>query len=154
MMSLDEDFFLDDLCFLQTYSVLSDSDFVFPQISPTNSPSSSSSSYSVFYEQFESNRSSKQKVGDLNETAEVPVVKSACRKRMGREAEVEERETRKERKVETETSDAAVVPLTSSCWTAVWDCGDGNGKGIFEVPPLSPYSSIGFPLGVVWLSKL
>ncbi|KAJ6714945.1 AP2 DOMAIN CLASS TRANSCRIPTION FACTOR [Salix viminalis] len=31
------------------------------------------------------------------------------------------------------------VPLTPSCWTAVWDhCGDSN--GVFSVPPLSPLS--------------
>ncbi|KAF9689774.1 hypothetical protein SADUNF_Sadunf01G0127200 [Salix dunnii] len=31
------------------------------------------------------------------------------------------------------------VPLTPSCWTAVWDlCGDSN--GVFNVPPLSPLS--------------
>ncbi|XP_076898625.1 ethylene-responsive transcription factor 5-like [Bidens hawaiensis] len=54
---------------------------------------------------------------------------------------------RKEMKVEPETegfdvvkTESGVVPLTPSSWTAVWDIGgDSNGKGIFEVPPLSPY---------------
>lgn len=96
-------------------------------------------------------------VGNLNEAAEQPMVKSNGRKRAAREAEVEERESGKEMKKETKraessgvkTSDAAVGPLTPSNWTAVWDCGegDGNGKGIFEVPPLSPYPSVGFSSG-------
>ncbi|OIT03969.1 PREDICTED: ethylene-responsive transcription factor 5-like [Nicotiana attenuata] len=30
-----------------------------------------------------------------------------------------------------------VTPLTPSNWSSIWDCGDG--KGIFEVPPLSPF---------------
>ncbi|OIT38545.1 PREDICTED: ethylene-responsive transcription factor 5-like [Nicotiana attenuata] len=30
----------------------------------------------------------------------------------------------------------AAAPLTPSSWSATWDSGDG--KGIFEVPPLSP----------------
>nr|ADP37427.1 ethylene-responsive-element-binding factor 12 [Petunia x hybrida] len=37
------------------------------------------------------------------------------------------------------------TPLTPSSWSSIWDCGDG--KGIFEVPPLSPlspYSSFGY----------
>ncbi|KAF7132278.1 hypothetical protein RHSIM_Rhsim09G0189800 [Rhododendron simsii] len=34
----------------------------------------------------------------------------------------------------------AVCPLTPSNWTAVWDTADV--KGIFEVPPLSPYPSV------------
>ncbi|KAJ9539779.1 hypothetical protein OSB04_026285 [Centaurea solstitialis] len=94
-------------------------------------------------------------VGNLSETAAeirqpaVAVVKSNNRKRSVREGDVEERESVKEMKTETVTvteevkmSDAiAAMPLTPSSWTAVWDFGDGdgNGKGIFEVPPLSPY---------------
>jgi EREBP-like factor len=68
-----------------------------------------------------------------------------CRKR-GRESPCEEREKKEVkreeeeiREVKTESeSTAGAVPLTPSSWTAVWDCGDG--KGIFEVPPLSPLS--------------
>ncbi|XP_060203319.1 ethylene-responsive transcription factor 5-like [Lycium barbarum] len=30
------------------------------------------------------------------------------------------------------------APLTPSSWSTIWDCGDG--KGIYEVPPLSPLS--------------
>ncbi|KAL4575992.1 hypothetical protein LXL04_012080 [Taraxacum kok-saghyz] len=99
--------------------------------------------------------------GNLKEAAEQPVLKSSGRKRVAREAEVEETESRKEVKKETETemevaesgsvkiTDAAVGPLTPSCWTTVWDFadGDGNGKGIFEVPPLSPYPAVGFSSG-------
>lgn len=70
---------------------------------------------------------------------------TVCGKR-GRESPLEEREKKevkreeeeiREVKTESETT-AAVMPLTPSSWTAVWDCGDG--KGIFEVPPLSPLS--------------
>ncbi|KAK9075230.1 hypothetical protein SSX86_003551 [Deinandra increscens subsp. villosa] len=79
---------------------------------------------------------------------EAPAVKCDGRKRGLMEVEevVERRKERKERKVEPVTEeydgvkrDGGVVPLTPSSWTAVWELGDGNGKGIFEVPPLSPY---------------
>jgi len=44
--------------------------------------------------------------------------------------------------IKTETVTTAtgvgVGPLTPSSWTGFWD--DGNGKGIFSVPPLSPLS--------------
>ncbi|TXG70517.1 hypothetical protein EZV62_005452 [Acer yangbiense] len=45
-----------------------------------------------------------------------------------------------ETKMETVTTAAGVGvgPLTPSSWTGFWD--DGNGKGIFSVPPLSPLS--------------
>ncbi|KAK0598359.1 hypothetical protein LWI29_033969 [Acer saccharum] len=45
-----------------------------------------------------------------------------------------------ETKTETVTTAAGVGvgPLTPSSWTGFWD--DGNGKGIFSVPPLSPLS--------------
>lgn len=68
---------------------------------------------------------------------------AGCRKRKT-EWECEEREKkevkRREeiREVKTESEATAAVPLTPSSWTAVWDGGDG--KGIFEVPPLSPLS--------------
>ncbi|XP_059305018.1 ethylene-responsive transcription factor 5-like [Lycium ferocissimum] len=59
------------------------------------------------------------------------------RKRV-RETENEEQEViKKEVKIEEERAVTA-APLTPSSWSAVWDC--GNGKGIFEVPPLSPLS--------------
>ncbi|KAJ0551664.1 putative transcription factor AP2-EREBP family [Helianthus annuus] len=98
-------------------------------------------------------------IGNLNAAAEMPMVKSNSRKRNVREADVEEREVKKETKVETQTkgfnggemTEAPVVPLTPSCWTAVWDCGDidgnGNGMDIFDVPPLSPYPTVGFSSG-------
>ncbi|KAI3519603.1 hypothetical protein L1887_08817 [Cichorium endivia] len=100
-------------------------------------------------------------IGNLNEAAEMPGTKSNSRKRVAREAEVEERDSRKEVKMETETesdtaesssvktTDTALGPLTPSCWTTIWDFGDGdgNGKGIFEVPPLSPYPAVGFSSG-------
>ncbi|KAI7734767.1 hypothetical protein M8C21_000687 [Ambrosia artemisiifolia] len=76
---------------------------------------------------------------------EVPVVKSIGRKRVIRETEPDVIEPCNElKKPKTEECDAVktdggVGPLTPSSWTAVWDFGDGNGKGIFEVPPLSPY---------------
>ncbi|KAI3808006.1 hypothetical protein L1987_23946 [Smallanthus sonchifolius] len=86
-------------------------------------------------------------------TVEMPAVGDG-RKRVAMVAEVEEVESRKERKVKTETevcngvkTDSGVVPLTPSSWTAVWDSGDGNGKGIFEVPPLSPYPNINLSPG-------
>ncbi|KAI7749333.1 hypothetical protein M8C21_023668 [Ambrosia artemisiifolia] len=60
------------------------------------------------------------------------------RKRVAVDDDVEEREIRKVMKVEAEM----VGPLTPSCWTGIWDCCEGNGKGIFEVPPLSPYPMV------------
>ncbi|KAK2996525.1 hypothetical protein RJ639_033110 [Escallonia herrerae] len=41
---------------------------------------------------------------------------------------------------------AAACPLTPSTWAPVWDCA-ADGKGIFEIPPLSPlspYPNVGF----------
>ncbi|CAA2978458.1 ethylene-responsive transcription factor 5-like [Olea europaea subsp. europaea] len=64
----------------------------------------------------------------------------ACRKRV-REIENEEREKKEVKREEVQELPAAAVPLTPSSWTAVWDYGDM--KGIFEVPPLSPYPSLG-----------
>ncbi|KAJ0796433.1 putative transcription factor AP2-EREBP family [Helianthus annuus] len=83
--------------------------------------------------------------------------KSSGRKRVVRETEVDV-EPWKQPKVEPETEVCDVVkttdgggvaPLTPSSWTAVWDFGEGNGKGIFEVPPLSPYPDIKFSSGCI-----
>nr|GEV97677.1 hypothetical protein [Tanacetum cinerariifolium] len=83
-------------------------------------------------------------VGNLNMALETPVGKSTGRKRGGKVADVEERERKvmkTEMKTEKRENADATMPLTPSSWMAVWDCGegDGNGTGIFEVPPLSPY---------------
>ncbi|KAG6415980.1 hypothetical protein SASPL_123401 [Salvia splendens] len=65
------------------------------------------------------------------------------RRRDGEEGEERERKEAKREEddvelVKTESVElTATVPLTPSSWTAVWD--GGEGKGIFEVPPLSPY---------------
>ncbi|XP_057778531.1 ethylene-responsive transcription factor 5-like [Salvia miltiorrhiza] len=73
-------------------------------------------------------------IGSMDQSAVPQIEAVVCRKRR-RDGEGEERE-RKE--VKTESSElTAAVPLTPSSWTAVWD--GGEGKGIFEVPPLSPY---------------
>ncbi|KAG5533666.1 hypothetical protein RHGRI_027749 [Rhododendron griersonianum] len=68
------------------------------------------------------------------------------RRKRRREGGGEERESggmKRERAAESEStteSGFAVCPLTPSNWTAVWDTADV--KGIFEVPPLSPYPSV------------
>ncbi|MCD7460969.1 Ethylene-responsive transcription factor 5 [Datura stramonium] len=56
--------------------------------------------------------------------------------------ETEQLIIKKERKIEEERAvpTAAAAPLTPSSWSTIWDCGDG--KGIFEVPPLSPLSQL------------
>lgn len=41
-------------------------------------------------------------------------------------------------KKEVKREQMVATPLTPSNWSSIWDC--GNGKGIFEVPPLSPLS--------------
>ncbi|KAK6790046.1 hypothetical protein RDI58_013846 [Solanum bulbocastanum] len=61
--------------------------------------------------------------------------KNSCGKRVRGEMEsddgvVVKKEVKREQMVAT--------PLTPSNWSSIWDC--GNGKGIFEVPPLSPLS--------------
>ncbi|PIN17894.1 hypothetical protein CDL12_09442 [Handroanthus impetiginosus] len=76
-----------------------------------------------------------------NEAA--PAAASGCRKREreGECEEIEKKEVKREeepREVKAESQVTAAVPLTPSSWKAVWDLGDG--KGIFEVPPLSPLS--------------
>ncbi|KAI3704951.1 hypothetical protein L1987_75181 [Smallanthus sonchifolius] len=174
---------LDDPSFLQAYSVLDESNFVFPQISSSNSSYSSSDEQFEFNKMFEPvvSSCSWEQSGSFNdrkpslnvsipfpppvvekpvETAveEMVIVKSNGRKRTTRDAEVEKREIQKETKIETEESvfdgdsdktGGTAVPLTPSCWTAFWDdgYGDGNGMGIFEVPPLSPYPTVGFSSG-------
>lgn len=45
---------------------------------------------------------------------------------------------------EKAVTDAAAGPLTPSSWMGFWDGGDGNGTGIFSVPPLSPLSPFAF----------
>ncbi|KAL8233101.1 hypothetical protein R6Q57_002879 [Mikania cordata] len=88
--------------------------------------------------------------------SELPTVKISSRKRVLRETAEEDVESRKELKVEPGTEDTGNVktdggigPLTPSSWTAVWDSGDGNGKGIFEVPPLSPYPDMKLSSGCI-----
>ncbi|KAL3645162.1 DNA-binding domain protein [Castilleja foliolosa] len=82
-------------------------------------------------------------IGNFNPQPEKEAIGN--RKR-GRESESEEREVkeikREEEVAEDITAVAATGPLTPSSWTAVWDGGDGN--GIFEVPPLSPLSGLGY----------
>lgn len=64
-------------------------------------------------------------------------VKSSGSKRV---RETEELVIKKERKIEEErvVTTAATAPLTPSSWSTIWESEDG--KGIFEVPPLSPLS--------------
>ncbi|OIT19267.1 PREDICTED: ethylene-responsive transcription factor 5-like [Nicotiana attenuata] len=62
-----------------------------------------------------------------------PLVNSS-RKRV-RETENEE-QLAINKEVKREEERVPTAPLTPSSWSAIWDCGDG--KGIFEVPPLSP----------------
>ncbi|GJZ15742.1 ethylene-responsive transcription factor 5-like protein [Tanacetum coccineum] len=83
-----------------------------------------------------------------------PGLTLTSRKRAAEEIEVES--VRKEPKVEPVTAEFdsvktgnGVVPLTPSSWTAVWDFCDGNGKGIFEVPPLSPYPNVNLSSGCI-----
>lgn len=76
------------------------------------------------------------------EPEEPPSTAAVGRKRR-RESEVGEMENKVVKKEESssETNEigvpAAVCPLTPSCWAPVWD---SDGKGIFNVPPLSPLS--------------
>ncbi|XP_060213040.1 ethylene-responsive transcription factor 5-like [Lycium barbarum] len=52
--------------------------------------------------------------------------------------EVENHEDEVVVKKEVKREQMVATPLTPSSWSSIWDC--GNGKGIFEVPPLSPLS--------------
>ncbi|XP_016490378.2 ethylene-responsive transcription factor 5 [Nicotiana tabacum] len=63
-----------------------------------------------------------------------PLVNSS-RKRVRETVNEEQLVINKEMKIEEERVPTA--PLTPSIWSAIWDSGDG--KGIFEVPPLSPH---------------
>ncbi|KAL6541705.1 DNA-binding domain containing protein [Orobanche gracilis] len=86
-------------------------------------------------------------IGNFNPVPEKDATAIGCRKREREYCEGEEREV-KEFKREGETTEVnrtgtesiVDMPLTPSNWMAVWDCGDGNGNGIFEIPPLSPLS--------------
>ncbi|TMW85167.1 hypothetical protein EJD97_023637 [Solanum chilense] len=63
-------------------------------------------------------------------------MKSSGSKRV--RGETEELVIKKERKIEEErVLPTAAAPLTPSSWSTIWESGDG--KGIFEVPPLSPH---------------
>ncbi|KAG2335182.1 hypothetical protein Bca4012_017371 [Brassica carinata] len=68
------------------------------------------------------------------------------RKRQVQEDESHGRELSSSHKaVKREETDAhsEVCPLTPSSWMGVWDGVDGKGMGLFYVPPLSPYPSVG-----------
>nr|XP_009804351.1 PREDICTED: ethylene-responsive transcription factor 5 [Nicotiana sylvestris] len=65
-----------------------------------------------------------------------PLVNSS-RKRVRETVNEEQLVINKEMKIEEERVPTA--PLTPSSWSAIWDSGDG--KGIFEVPPLSPFGA-------------
>lgn len=65
----------------------------------------------------------------------------AIGRKRGREAEIVEEEVESKAVKRTENVTVSVCPLTPSSWMTVWDCSDG--KGIFEVPPLSPYPIYG-----------
>ncbi|KAI3471013.1 hypothetical protein Pfo_027676 [Paulownia fortunei] len=89
-------------------------------------------------------------IGNSNLSPENEAAPVDGRRKRGRESECEEREKKEVKREEIQevknTSElTAAVPLTPSSWTAVWDSGDG--KGIFEVPllsPLSPHPSLGY----------
>ncbi|KAL0321691.1 UNVERIFIED_CONTAM: Ethylene-responsive transcription factor 5 [Sesamum calycinum] len=83
-------------------------------------------------------------IGTSNPLPQHEAAPAAGSRKRKTERECEEREKKEVkreeeiREVKTESEATAAVPLTPSSWTAVWDGGDG--KGIFEVPPLSPLS--------------
>ncbi|CAA2986029.1 ethylene-responsive transcription factor 5-like [Olea europaea subsp. europaea] len=76
-------------------------------------------------------------IGISNPLPENDAQVKACGKRV-REIGSEEREKKEVKREEVHELPAAAVPLTPSSWTGVWEGGDM--KGIFEVPPLSPFS--------------
>ncbi|XP_015070857.1 ethylene-responsive transcription factor 5-like [Solanum pennellii] len=70
-----------------------------------------------------------------NHDIEIPQpVKSSGSKRV---RETEQLVIKKERKLQEERVVPIASPLTPSNWSTIWD-----GKGIFEVPPLSPLSQL------------
>ncbi|KAG6497830.1 ethylene-responsive transcription factor ERF105-like [Zingiber officinale] len=80
-----------------------------------------------------------------------PAVTASSGEKRKREAEeegwvVESRAVKKERSPEVEGSSEGRAPppcpLTPSSWKGVWD---GETTGIFNLPPLSPLRSLGFP---------
>ncbi|KAH7557337.1 hypothetical protein JRO89_XS11G0123500 [Xanthoceras sorbifolium] len=99
------------------------------------------------------------KIGN-SDSMESELLQANCgKKRKNEEPEistVERKVVKKEEVTETETvtetvttsAGVGVGPLTPSSWTGFWD--DGNGKGIFSVPPLSPLS----PLPCMGYSRL
>ncbi|KAG7972386.1 hypothetical protein I3843_07G181300 [Carya illinoinensis] len=80
-----------------------------------------------------------------NNTSEVSVGRKRAREseieeetnRVVQRKEVKEEPAERAREVTAESVSTAVLPLTPSSWTGVWDC---EVKGIFSVPPLSPLS--------------
>lgn len=60
---------------------------------------------------------------------------NSCGKRVRGEMENDDRVVVKK---EVKREQMVATPLTPSNWSSIWD--SGNGKGIFEVPPLSPLS--------------
>ncbi|KAG2699195.1 hypothetical protein I3760_07G182200 [Carya illinoinensis] len=80
-----------------------------------------------------------------NNTSEVSVGRKRAREseieeetnRVVERKEVKEEPAERAREVTAESVSTAVLPLTPSSWTGVWDY---EVKGIFSVPPLSPLS--------------
>ncbi|KAK4734282.1 hypothetical protein R3W88_008543 [Solanum pinnatisectum] len=68
-----------------------------------------------------------------DDDVEIPQPVSSKRVR----GETEQLVIKKERKIEEERVVPMASPLTPSNWSTIWD-----GKGIFEVPPLSPLSQL------------
>ncbi|KAH0906153.1 hypothetical protein HID58_037980 [Brassica napus] len=69
----------------------------------------------------------------------------AKRKRPVSEDENHERNLISHKAVKREETEAQgeACPLTPSSWMGFWDGVDGIGMGLFSVPPLSPYPSLG-----------
>lgn len=84
----------------------------------------------------------------LEVTAKAETSDEGNRKRQREEEETEvEVVVKKEKTTEFDVSCFREMPLTPSTWTGFWD---GDVKGIFSVPPLSPLSPFNFsPLMVV-----
>ncbi|KAJ8552845.1 hypothetical protein K7X08_020238 [Anisodus acutangulus] len=74
-----------------------------------------------------------------NDTIEIPKLVNSGSKRIRETDNEEQLVIKKEMKIEEQRVLSPVAtPLTPSSWSTIWDY--GNGKGIFEVPPLSPLS--------------